>query len=102
MEEIRGSIYFYDIIIYSKLQLYNDTLNTFFWWLYDIGHVVENLSDNGRENQLPPVRGLFLRLAAMEVLYEPAYRHDIYHGLSYTSYGELPGTRYRSVGVRWI
>ena len=36
--------------------LFNDTLNTFYLWLYDIRHMVKDHSDSERENPLPPHR----------------------------------------------
>ena len=36
--------------------LFNDTLNTFYLWLYLVGHMVKDLSDSERENLLPPHR----------------------------------------------
>ena len=39
--------------------LFNDTLNTFYLWLYGIGHMVKNHSDSERGNPLPPHRLLF-------------------------------------------
>ena len=39
--------------------LFNDTLNTFYLWLYGIGHMVKDHSDSERGNPLPP-HGLLL------------------------------------------
>ena len=39
--------------------LFNDTLNTFYLWLYGVRHMVKNHSDSERENPLPPHRLLF-------------------------------------------
>ena len=33
--------------------LFNDALNTFYLWLYGIGHMVKNHSDSKRGNPLP-------------------------------------------------
>ena len=34
--------------------LFNDTLNTFYLQLYDVGHMVKDHSDSERGNPLPP------------------------------------------------
>ena len=39
--------------------LYNDTLNTFYLWLYGIRHMVKDHSDSERRNPLLPHRLLF-------------------------------------------
>ena len=39
--------------------LFIDALNTFYLWLYGIGHMVKDHSDSERENPLPP-HGLLL------------------------------------------
>ena len=39
--------------------LFNDTLNTFYLWLYGIRHMVEDHSDSKRGNPLPPHGLLF-------------------------------------------
>ena len=39
--------------------LFNDTLNTFYLWLYGIGHMIKDHSDSERGNPLPPHRLLF-------------------------------------------
>ena len=36
--------------------LFNDALNTFYLWLYGIGHMVKDHSDSERGNPLPPHR----------------------------------------------
>ena len=40
--------------------LFNDTLNTFYLWLYDVGHMVKHHSDSDRGNPLLPHGLLFL------------------------------------------
>ena len=40
--------------------LFNDTLNTFYLWLYGIGHMVKDHSDRERGNLLPSHELLFL------------------------------------------
>ena len=39
--------------------LFNDALNTFFLWLYGVGHMVKDHSDSERGNLLQPHRLLF-------------------------------------------
>ena len=39
--------------------LFNDTLNTFYLWLYGVGHMVKDHSDSERGNPLLPHRLLF-------------------------------------------
>ena len=39
--------------------LFNNTLNTFYLWLYDIRHMVKDHSDSERGNPLPPHGQLF-------------------------------------------
>ena len=39
--------------------LFNDTLNTFYLWLYGVGHIVKNHSDREKGNWLSPHRLLF-------------------------------------------
>ena len=40
--------------------LFNDALNTFYLWLYGVRHMVKDHSDSERGNLLPPHRLLFL------------------------------------------
>ena len=39
--------------------LFNNTLNTFYLWLYGVRHMVKDHSDSERGNPLPPHRLLF-------------------------------------------
>ena len=39
--------------------LFNDALNTFYLWLYGVGHIVKDQSNSERENPLPPHGLLF-------------------------------------------
>ena len=39
--------------------LFNDTLNTFYLWLYGVRHMVKDHSDNEKGNPLPPHRLFF-------------------------------------------
>ena len=39
--------------------LFNDALNTFYLWLYGVGHMVKHHSNNERGNLLPPHGLLF-------------------------------------------
>ena len=40
--------------------LFNDALNTFYLWLYGVGHMVKDHSDSERGNSLSPHGLLFL------------------------------------------
>ena len=40
--------------------LFNDTLNTFYLWLYGVRHMVKDHSDSEKGNPLPPHRLLFI------------------------------------------
>ena len=37
--------------------LFNDTLNTFYLWLYGIGCMINDGSDSEKRNPLPPLHG---------------------------------------------
>ena len=80
--------------------LFNNALNTFYVRLYGIRHMVKDHSDSERANPLPPHGLLFsIKLTARVILYAPSHRQDnIYHGLCYTSYGALAGTKNSSMG----
>ena len=70
---------------------FNDTLTTFYLWLYGVRHMVKNHTDRERGNPLLP---LVFWLAAMVLLYASSLRQDnTYHSLCYTSCGALAGTR---------
>ena len=78
--------------------LFNDTLNTFYLWSFGIGHMVKDHSDSERETHCCHIDYSF-QLAARVLLYAPSHRQDsTYHGLCYTSYGALHGTRNSSMG----
>ena len=65
--------------------LFIDALNTFYLWLYGVGHMVKDHSDSERGNQLPPHGLLF---PARVLFYAPSHRLDsTYHSLCYTSRG---------------
>ena len=44
--------------------LFNDTLNTFYFWLHVIGFIVKNHSNNKRENLLLPLHGLLFLISS--------------------------------------
>ena len=76
--------------------LFNDTLNTFYLWLYDVRHMAKDHSDSERGNRHI---GYSYRLTARVLLYAPSHRQDsTYHGLCYTSRGALAGMRNSSMG----
>ena len=67
--------------------LFNDTLKTFYLWLYGIRHMVKDHSGSEIGNPLLPHMPLF-RLAARVLLYASSHRQDnTYHGLWYASHG---------------
>ena len=45
--------------------LFNDALNTFYLWLYGVGHMVKDHSDSVRGNLLPPLLGLNFLISSM-------------------------------------
>ena len=53
--------------------LFNDALNTFYFWLHGTGHMVTDHSDNERGNLLLP-HGLLFLLAARVLLYASSHR----------------------------
>ena len=77
--------------------LFNNTLNTFYLWLYGVGHMVKYHSDSERGNPLPH-KGYSFRLIARVLLYAPSHRQDSsYHSLWYTSHGALAGMKNSSM-----
>ena len=80
--------------------LFNDALNTFYLWLYGVGHMVKDHSDSEKGNPLPPHRLLF-PLAARVLLCAASNKQDItHHSLWYTSRGALGGPRNSSMGYQ--
>ena len=72
--------------------LFNNTLNTFYLWLYGVGHMVKYHTDSERGNPMPHM-GYSFWLTARVLLYAPSHRQDnSYHSLWYTSRGALAGT----------
>ena len=69
--------------------LFNDTL-THFIYSYMASDMVNDLSDSERGNSLPPYRLLFLINSKGSFI---CRQDNTYHGLCYTSHGELAGTR---------
>ena len=45
--------------------LFNDTLNTFYLWLYGVIHMVKDHSDSEKENPLPP-HGLIFPISSKD------------------------------------
>ena len=43
--------------------LFNDVLNTFYLWLYGVGHIVKNHLDSERGNPLSPLYGLLFLIS---------------------------------------
>ena len=59
---------FFQTAIYGNV-LFNDALNSFYLWLYGVGHMVKYHSDSERGNI-----GYSFRLAARVLLYAPSHR----------------------------
>ena len=84
-----------------KKTLFNHALNTFYLWLYGIGHIIKDLPDSERGNLLLP-HGLLFLISSKGSFYAPSHRQNsTYHGLCYTSRAALAGTRNRSMGPPW-
>ena len=49
--------------------LFNDTLNTFYIWLYYLEHMVKEHSDSERGNPLPPLNGLLILISSKFFFY---------------------------------
>ena len=79
--------------------LFNDTFNTFYLWIYVVGHMVQDHSDSREETHCRHCMGYSFLLAARVLLYASSHRQDsTYHSLCYTSCGALIGTRNSSMG----
>ena len=79
--------------------LFNDTLNTFYLWLYGNRHVVEDHLDSERGNPLPPLHELIVSISSKGFLYAPFHSQDrTYHILCYSNRGALAGKRNSSMG----
>ena len=72
---------FLQTVRFREIQrLFNNTLNTFYLWLYGNGYIVKDHSDSEKGNPLPPHRLLF-PINSKVLLYAPSHRQDsIYHG----------------------
>ena len=82
--------------------LFNNALNTFYLWLYDIGYMVKDHSDSQRVNLLLPLHGIFFLISSkgcFNICIISQTEYYIYHGLCYTSPGALVGTR---VIAQWV
>ena len=44
--------------------LFNDTLNTFYLWLYGVRHMVKDHSDSERGNPQPPLQGILFPISS--------------------------------------
>ena len=54
---------FFAVMKEGRSVLFNDALNTFYLWLYGVGHMVKDHSDSERGNPLPP-HGLFFPISS--------------------------------------
>ena len=76
--------------------LFNNVLNTIYLRLYGVRHMVKDLSNRTTQ------RGNRCRHMGYSFRYASSHRQDnTYHGLCYTSRGELAGTRNSSMGPPW-
>ena len=72
--------------IQERNVLFNNTLNTFYLWLYGVGHMVKDHSDSGRK-PVAATTWATHQLAARSLLYAPSHRLDsTYDSLCYTSH----------------
>ena len=78
--------------------LFNDTLNTFYVWLYGVRHMVKDHSDSEKGNPLPPHRLLFPINSKGSFICISHRQDSTYQSLYYTSRGALAGTRNSSMG----
>ena len=44
--------------------LFNDAYNTFYLWLYGVGHMVKDRTDSERRNSLLPLQGLLFQISS--------------------------------------
>ena len=70
------------------------THSTFYLQLYGVGHTIKDHSEETRYSHM----GYSFRLAARDLLYA---QNRTCHGLCYTSWGSLAGTRYISMSPPW-
>ena len=71
--------------------LFNDALNTFYFWLFGVVHIVKDHSDSESGNPLLP-HGLPFPTSSKGSLYAPYHRQDsTYHSVWYSSRGALAG-----------
>ena len=85
-----------------RICLFNNALNTFFKWLYCVGHKVRIIQTARAETHCHHYISYFFLLAARVILYAPCHRQDTtYQGLCYTSCGALAVMRNSSLGPPW-
>ena len=88
------------LVVYNKEGnvLLNDAPNTFYVWLFGVGHMAKDHWDSERGNRCRHM-GYSFRLAERDHRYAPSHRQDtIYPYLCYTSCGALAGIRNSSMG----
>ena len=81
----------------GRMFLFNDALNTFYLWLYGVGHMVSDHLDSERGNPLLP-HGLLFLINSKGSFICTIPQVSTYHSLCYTSRGVLAGTRNSSMG----
>ena len=82
----------------KEMFLFYNALNTFYFRLYGMGHMVKDHSDSERGNPLSPHRLLFPIINKGSFTLPSHRQDDTYHDLCYTSRGALAGTRNSLMG----
>ena len=83
---------------YKGNVLFNDSLNTFYLWLYGIRHMAKDQLDSLRKPTATTTWASF-QLVAWDLLHASSHRQDsAHHDICYTSGGVLAGTQNSSVG----
>ena len=78
--------------------LFNDTINTFCLWLYDVRHMVKDHSLSERGNQLAP-HGLRIPISSKDSFICIIPDRITHNSICYTSRGALAGTRNMSMDL---
>ena len=70
----------------EERNFFNDTLNTFYLWLYSIKDMVKDHSEASEETHCQHLMGYSFQLAVRNQLQAPSHRQDnTYHNLCYTN-----------------
>ena len=74
--------------------LFNDTINTFYLWLFGVRHIVTTIQIVREETCCRYYTGYTILLVQMIFYKSPPHRQEsAYHNLCYTSRGALAGSR---------